>query len=415
MNSVAFYDKIIVNHLIRGGVTMSFDILSEAKRCLNCKVPQCQKGCPINTSIPEVMQTLLKGDLNKAGQTLFDNNPLSMICSLICNHEGQCEGHCVLGKKGTPVHFSSIEHYISDSYFDKMDIECKPKNGIKAAIIGSGPAGITIAILLAKMGYDITIFESKERIGGVLRYGIPEFRLPKSILTRYKHKLLELGVKIRPNVTIGGALEISDLFRDGYKSIFIGTGVWRPKTLGVKGESLGNVHFAIDYLARPEVFKLGETVAIIGAGNSAMDVARSVLRHGAINVTLYSLEDKAAANEKELEYTLLEGADIKYNYSTKEITEEGPIFDTPDGEVHVKADSTIIAISQGPKNKLVSTTQGLKANDHGLLVVDDCGKTTVEGIYASGDVVNGARTVVEAVAYSKKVADAMDRFMQKDL
>ncbi len=153
--------------------------------------------------------------------------------------------------RGEPVHISSIENYVSDTYFDKMQIPCQPKNGKKVAVIGAGPAGITIAILLAKKGYGVTIFDSRDKIGGVLQYGIPAFRLPKSILERYKNKLREIGIKIRPNTTIGGALEIKDLFRDGYQSIFIGTGVWRPKTLGIKGESLGNVHFAIDYLANP--------------------------------------------------------------------------------------------------------------------------------------------------------------------
>lgn len=404
---------------------MAFHVINEAKRCLNCKKPMCMQGCPIHTPIPDMIDTFLHVGLNEAGEKVLENNPLSIICSLVCNHEKQCEGHCVLGRKGQPVHISSIENYISDTYFDKAEIKCAPKNGKKAAIIGSGPAGITIAIILAKRGYDITIFESRSKIGGVLQYGIPDFRLPKTILERYKKKLLSLGIKIRPNTTIGGALEISDLFRDGYRSIFIGTGVWRPKTLGVKGESLGNVHFAIDYLANPDAHDLGNTVAIIGAGNAAMDVARTVSRHGASKVTLYERGTVSAASERELSYAMIDGADIVYCKDTVEITEEGPVFRDvyydEEGNITgystetelVKADSTIVSISQQPKDKLVNTTKGLKANERGLLVTNEDGETTCEGIFASGDVVRGAKTVVEAVAYSKHVADAMDEYMQK--
>ncbi|MEG0215295.1 MAG: FAD-dependent oxidoreductase, partial [Hungatella sp.] len=267
---------------------MAVHVIDEANRCLNCKKPMCQEGCPIHTAIPQMIQAFKNGELNKAGELVFENNPMSVICSLVCNHEKQCEGHCVLGKKGQPVHISSIENYISNTCLDKMEILCEPKNGKKVAVIGAGPAGITIAIMLTKKGYGVTIFDAKDKIGGVLQYGIPEFRLPKTILDRYKKKLLEIGIKIRPNTAIGTALEIKDLLRDGYESIFIGTGVWKPKTLGIKGESLGNVHFAIDYLANPDAYDLGEKIAIIGMGNSAMDVARTALRKGAREVTLYA-------------------------------------------------------------------------------------------------------------------------------
>ena len=403
---------------------MAFHVINEAKRCLNCKKPMCMEGCPIHTPIPDMIHTFLNVGLNEAGEKVLENNPLSMVCSLVCNHENQCEGHCVLGRKGQPVHISSIENYISDTYFDKAEIRCAPKNGKRAAIIGSGPAGITIAIILAKRGYDITIFESRSKIGGVLQYGIPDFRLPKTILERYKKKLLSLGIKIRPNTTIGGALEIGDLFRDGYRAIFIGTGVWRPKTLGVKGESLGNVHFAIDYLANPDAHDLGQTVAIIGAGNAAMDVARTVLRHGATKVTLFERGRTSAASERELSYAMIVGADIVYCKDTVEITDDGPVFRDIyyDEEENItgfssehelyRADSTIVSISQRPKDKLVNTTKGLEANDSGQLITNEDGETTCRGIFASGDVVRGAKTVVEAVAYSKHVADAMDAYMR---
>lgn len=273
---------------------MALHVVNEARRCLNCKVPQCRKGCPINTPIPDMIQLFLQNQLEAAGEMLFLNNPLSIVCSLVCDHEKQCEGHCVLGRKGMPVHISSIENYISDAYLDRLSPVLPASSGKRAAIIGSGPAGITIAVLLAQKGHDVTIFESRERIGGVLRYGIPAFRLPKTILDRYKTQLLKMGIHIRPNTSIGGALTVDDLQRDGYQAIFIGTGVWRPKKLGIPGESLGHVHFAIDYLVDPDVYDLGEHLAVIGAGNSAMDVARTALRKGTKKVSVLCRGPKAA-------------------------------------------------------------------------------------------------------------------------
>lgn len=403
---------------------MSVQILDEANRCLNCKKPMCQEGCPIHTPIPKVIRTFLDEGLEAAGEMLFENNPLSVVCSLVCDHEKQCEGHCVLGRKSVPVHFSSIENYISDTYLDQMTISCAPKNGRMIAMIGSGPASISAAILLTKMGYDVTIFEAKDQIGGVLWYGIPKFRLPKDILLRYKKKLREIGVHIRPNTTIGGALQIDDLLRDGYESIFIGTGVWRPKKLGVKGESLGNVHFAIDYLANPDVYELGNEVVIIGAGNAAMDVARTARRAGVKKVTVYERAPKPNASPREVSYAKIDGVDIITAKDVVEITKDGPVFrDVHYGEngellgfseerTQVHADSTIVSISQLPKSKLVDNTKGLKATDKGLLQTDEKGETTIPGIFASGDVVNGAKTVVEAVAYSKKVVKAMDAYIR---
>ena len=235
---------------------MSLHIIDEANRCLNCKKPMCQQGCPVHTPIPRVIQMFKEHKMTEAGETLFQNNPLSVVCSIVCNHEMQCEGHCVLGKKGNPIHFRSIENYISDGYLDRMEIEKKEKNGKCAAVIGAGPAGITVAVELIRNGYDVTIFEEQDEIGGVMRYGIPEFRLPKTIIKRYEKKLLEMGIQIRPKTIIGSALEIKDLFRDGYQAVFIGTGVGKPKTLGIRGESLSNVHFGINYLANPDAYHL---------------------------------------------------------------------------------------------------------------------------------------------------------------
>ena len=298
-------------------------------------------------------------------------------------------------------------------------------NGMKVAIIGSGPAGLTIAVILARYGYDVTIFEGKDKIGGVLRYGIPEFRLPKSVLDDFQYRHIELkGIKFRPNVHIGGAIGIDDLFRDGYKSIFIGTGVWKPNALHIKGETLGNVHFGINYLNNPDSYHLGERVIVIGAGNAAMDVARTAIRKGARFLTCFSLTQKVAASHHEFSYAQLEGVEFEYNKAPVEITDEGVIFkdveehedgsltDVPGSEKLYPADSVIISISQGPQNRIVSTTTGLAANNRGLLVADETGHTTRPGIFASGDVVNGARTVVEAVAHSKIVAESMHQYMQ---
>lgn len=403
---------------------MADHVINEAKRCLNCKKPMCRTGCPINTPIPQMIHEFLNGGITEAGKMVFENNPLSIICSLVCDHEAQCEGHCIRGIKESSVHISSIENYISSNYFDKMEIVRDPLKNKKAAVIGSGPAGITIATILAKRGYDVTVFESRENIGGVLRYGIPEFRLPKSILDNYRKKLYKLGVRFRPNTTIGGAISVDDLFRDGYLAVFIGTGVWRPNSLNIKGESLGNVHFAIDYLVNPDSYDLGEKVAIIGAGNSAMDVARTALRKGAREVTVYTHSEKVRASVREVEYAQIDGVNFEYCKSPVELTDKGPIFAdiiiNEDGEKMVQAgteklypaDTTFIAVSQGPKDKIVSTTQGIDVNQRGLITVDENGKTTRNGIFAAGDVVNGAKTVVEAVKFSKAVADAMDEYMQ---
>lgn len=406
---------------------MAIHVVEEARRCLQCKRPLCRTGCPIQTEIPRVIDLMLRGELDEAGRILFENNPLSTVCGLVCDHEKQCEGHCILAKKGTPIHFSSIETYISSTYTSKMAQGPAPSNGIKTAIIGAGPAGLTIAVTLAAHGYQVTIFENKDKIGGVLRYGIPQFRLPRTVLDEFEYHHLRLkGIKFRPNTTIGAPISVDDLFRDGYRSVFIGTGVWQPDTLGIKGESLGHVHFGVNYLSNPDSFHLGETVAVIGAGNAAMDVARTALRKGVRSLTCYSRSERITASRHEMEYAKLEGVAFEQNRMPVEITDEGVIFVTTqrvDGKLQpiegtetlVKADSVLISIGQGPKSRIVSTTTGIAVSASGLVVVDENGLTTREGVFASGDVVKGARTVVEAVAHSKKVAQAMHEYMQTDV
>ena len=304
---------------------MGESVLTEAKRCLQCKKPLCKEGCPVNTPVNEIVKMLLEGEISEAGEKLFNNNPLSLVCSLICPHSRQCEGHCILGKKGNPIQVSHIENYISDYYLNLLTIKYKIDKNKKVAIIGSGPAGITIAFILASKGYDITIFEAHDKIGGVMRYGIPEFRLPKEILDRIKEKLIQMGIKIRPNTLIGPTITVDDLFRDGYKAVFIGTGVWKPRGLTIKGETLGNVHYAIDYLKNPNVYTLGKKVCIIGAGNVAMDVARTVLRNGSreVYIIFRAGEEHIEADRIEVEYAKMDGVKFLYYTMPLEISDEG--------------------------------------------------------------------------------------------
>ena len=402
---------------------MAIHVVNEARRCLHCKKPMCREGCPIHTPIPDMIQMFLSNQMEQAGEMLFENNPLSIVCSLVCDHEKQCEGHCVRGIKGEPVHISSIENYISDACLERIDLKRAAAQGKRVAIVGSGPAGITIAVLLAQKGYDVTLFESHDKIGGVLRYGIPDFRLPKSILDRYKTQLVRLGIKIRPNTVIGTTLTLDDLQRDGYKAIFIGTGVWRPRKLGIPGESLGNVHFAINYLQNPDVYDLGDDLVVIGAGNSAMDVARTALRKGVRHVTVFCRRLQAAASAREVDYALADGVEFLYGARPVEITDTAVRYQMASfdeaGNVTALSEvqsfpcsSVIVAVSQGPLDRIVSTTTGLATTDRGLLATDGEGHTTRPGVFASGDVVSGARTVVEAVKYSKEVARAMDEYLQ---
>ena len=403
---------------------MGLHVIDEAKRCLNCKKPRCQEGCPIHTPIPVMIQMLLQGEMPEAAEMVFANNPLSVICSLVCDHEKQCEGHCVKGIKGEPVHISSIENYISDTCFDRMKLEQLPKNGKRIAVVGAGPAGITIAILMACRGYKVTIFEVKEKIGGIMRYGIPEFRLPKSILDRYYVKMKELGILFRLNFALGGSTGVEDLLRDGYHAVFIGTGTWRPYQLHIPGETFGNVHYGINYLNNPDVYDLGDRVLVIGAGNAAMDVARTSIRKGSRHVTVYSITEVPAASPKEVEYAKLDGVEFEYLQTAIEIRDEGAIIcdvEWTEGGKLVKkeetarlvpADSIIISISQGPQDRIVNRDKELQVDERGLLKTDANGETTMPGIFASGDVVTGAKTVVEAVKYSKMIADAMDEYVK---
>lgn len=392
-------------------------IINSAQTCLDCKKPKCQKGCPVGTPIAEMIRLFLAGDIKIAGQKVFDNNPLSIICSLVCPHEKHCEGHCVLNKKYTPVSVGAIENYISTYYLNYREFEKPETNGHAVAIIGSGPAGLSLAMILALKGYEVTIYEGHDQVGGVLRYGIPEFRLDKAIVDKILEKLIKVGVKIRPNTLVGKNITVDDLFRDGFEAVFIGTGVWTPKKLGLKGESLGNVHFAIDYLKNPKAYNLGKKVVVIGAGNVAMDVARTVIRNGANDVSIMYRkgEEDMPAERIEIEHTKIDGVQFDLYKSPTEFTSTGVKYITTDGEEQVEgfaeADSILVSISQQPRDLIVSNTKGINVEREGFVITNENGETTRKGVFASGDVVTGARTVVEAVALSKKVAVAIEEYI----
>jgi NADPH-dependent glutamate synthase beta chain and related oxidoreductases len=407
-------------------------LLNEANRCLLCKNPKCKTNCPISTPIPDIINLYKEGRIMEAGEILFNNNPLSLICSLVCIHENQCKGNCVRGIKGESIRFHDIEQEISEKYLEGVKFEEVSEKKDRIAIIGGGPAGITIAFILANKGYNITIFDAHEKIGGVLRYGIPEYRLPKRVIDMLEEKLIELGVKIRPNTLIGPIITLDRLFEDGYKAVFIGTGVWNPKTLNIKGETLGNVHFAIDYLKSPENYRLGDRVAVIGAGNVAMDAARSAKRNGAKEVTILYRKgfDEMPATKQEIREAKEDDINFELFRAPMEITEQGVrlavtenVVDS-EGKIQTKivegkeeffeCNSTIIAVSQTPRTNIVSNTTELDTNKWGLLITDEKGNTTKKGTFASGDVVTGARTVVEAVVQAKIVAETIEEYCENN-
>ena len=412
-------------------IKLDINLINEdVNKCLLCKVPRCKNNCPISTDIPRVIELYRQGKLEEAGEVLFKNNPLSVVCSIVCPHENQCSGNCIKGIKGEPVEFGNIEHYISMKYLRDLKPVKKSEKGDKVAIVGSGPAGIVMAFILAEKGYDITIFETKHKLGGMLRYGIPEYRLPNSIIDLIEEKLLDLGVKIKYNTLVGPVITLDRLLEDGYKAVFIGTGVWDPKTLNIKGEMSGHVNYAINYLMSPETFNLGKKVIVIGAGNVAMDAARVAKRNGSDVTIVYrkGFEEMTAtkqeikeAKEDEVKFELFKSpveileSGVKFKSVEKILDENGKVsFNIiEDSEEIIECDSVIIAVSQSPKNNIVANTKNLETSKGGLLSVDEFGHTTREGVFASGDVVTGAKTVVEAAANAKKVAEAIDEYCKQ--
>ena len=402
-------------------------IKQEASKCLKCKKAQCSAHCPVSTDVPKVMELFLNGEIRQAGELLFLNNPLSAVTSVICPHERNCTGHCVLGRKGEPVQFYRVEEYISRFFLETTEIPKIEKNGIKIAVAGSGPAGITMSLLLLLKGYDVTMFEAQDNIGGVLRYGIPPFRLSRELLDLYKDIMLRMGLHLRPNTRIGSNILIEDLFPDGYKAVFVSTGTGRPRKLGLIGETLGHVHFAVDYLKSPDAFKLGNRVAIVGAGNVAIDAARTAIRRSHSHVTIlhYMGENDMTANSDEIEMAQIDGVEFIHYAQTIRILENSVRcvqvnrIENEDGSVSfeedyshvfdVPADSVIIAIGQGPGADMKAA--GVKLTQRGLLDVNEWGETNTPGVFAAGDIVSGPRTVVDAVAFTKKVFRRMEEYL----
>lgn len=403
------------------------DLLTEANRCLKCKVAKCKKACPISTDIPTVMNLFLEGHEREAGRVLFENNPLSAICSIVCPHESNCYGNCVLGIKKDPIPFYRIEQYVSGQYVKDCEFELPEKNGMKIAVIGAGPAGISMSILMAQKGFSVTLMEAQDQIGGVLRYGIPDFRLPRERVDAYREVLRRLGVSVKPNCHIGSNLLLEDMFIDGYDAIFLAVGTAKPNRLGLLGETLGHVHFAIDFLKSPKAYDLGKKVAVIGAGNVAMDVARTAVRQAGVEKVILlnnRREEDVTATRIEYAETLADGVECMHLMSVLRITEEGLIavdvdaIPTENGILYeenmlskhtIRADSVILAIGQGPASALSEKAQ-IATTLRGLFVVDENGMTNIPGVFAAGDVVSGPKTVVEAVAQTKKAAEQMMKY-----
>ena len=399
-------------------------IKSEAERCLRCKNPRCSKNCPVGTPVPQVVELFKAGEIKKAGELLFNNNPLSAVTSIICPHERNCYGHCVLGMKGDPIEFYKIEQYISRFYLDTFTVPEIEKKGRRVAVAGAGPAGITMSIILALNGYDVTLFEAEGDIGGVLRYGIPDFRLSKDMLETYKNILLKLGVHIRHNTRIGFNLHSNDLFMDGYKIVFHAFGTGRPNKLGLLGETFGHVHFAIDYLRSPANYSLGRKVAVVGAGNVAIDAARTAIRRGhaeAVIINRAGAEDMPAS-PSEVELAAIDGVEFIHNAQAVKINDRSVscvnVIRTvgEDGRIdyeedftkpfEVEADSVILAIGQGPGAEL-EYGKCVQTSARGFITVDEFGETSTRNVFAAGDIVTGPSTVVQAVAAAIKTSRAV--------
>lgn len=379
-------------------------LLNEANRCLNCKNPLCRINCPISTEIPEIITLFKEDKIIEAGKRLFENNPLSVFCSIVCPHEEQCRGNCIRGIKGKPVDFPKIERFLSENYLNYLSIEKESEKEIEIAVIGGGVAGITSAILLAKKGFEVTIFESFSKLGGVLRYGIPDFRLPRKYIDRMENYLNKLGVKVKYNVTVGSEYGIKELKRDGFKYIILTTGLWKPKKIGVVGESGKNVHYAINYLISPQNYDLGKNVLVIGGGNVAMDAARTAKRFSKNVTIVYRRGEKdMPANREEIEESRKEGVKFIYHHSPKEIKDKEMIFIENNEMKSIPYSSVLIAVSQEPRRELFISEPELEIEEWGTIKVNEKYETSLENVYSCGDIVTGAKTVVLAVKNAKEL------------
>ena len=436
-------------------VTLGFSqdqAVNEAKRCLSCKKPACIAGCPVEIDIKTFIEQIGQGKFIEALDKIKEKNNLPGICGRVCPQETQCEAVCVLNKKNEPINIGKLERFVSDNARSSTTTKPKLKKE-KVATIGSGPAGLTCAADLAKMGYKVTIFESLHLSGGVLTYGIPEFRLPKKIVNDEIEYIKNLGVKIQTNMVIGKIYTLDELFKHDFSAIFIGTGAGLPQFLGIEGENLNRVYSANEFLTRVNLMKayrfpgydtpinMGKNVAVIGAGNVAMDAARSALRLGAEEVTIVyrRSEKEMPARIEEIEHAKEEG--IKFNLLTapKKIMADNRSYingmecikmelGQPDesgrrrpvpikgSEFIFKCDTVIVAIGQTPHPLLIQASPKLKTAKYGNIVVDpQTMQTSIEGVFAGGDIVTGADTVISAMGAGKKSATAIDKYITQKM
>lgn len=427
--------------------------MEEASRCLNCKHKPCVSGCPVNVRIPEFVAKVAEGKFEEAYEIITSTNSLPAISGRVCPQENQCEGKCVRGIKGESVSIGRLERFCADYHMKHSDAKAvKPQsNGKKVAVIGAGPSGLTCAGDLAKKGYEVTVFEAFHTAGGVLVYGIPEFRLPKAIVKKEVENLQDLGVEVKTNMVIGRVLSVDELFEMGYKAIFIGSGAGLPSFMGIEGEDLIGVYSANEYLTRTNLMKAyledydtpiikSKSVAVVGGGNVAMDAARCAKRLGTENVYIVYRRgmEEMPARKEEVHHAMEEGIIFKNlnnpvkilgdengrvrameciemelgepdaSGRRKPIAKEGSNFELP-------VDTVIMSIGTSPNPLIRSTTPGLDTNKRGCLIVnEDTMQTTREGVYAGGDAVTGAATVILAMGAGKQAAQSIDEYLSKN-
>lgn len=425
--------------------------IGEAKRCLNCKNKPCVSGCPVNVRIPEFIEKVAAGDFAEAYEIITSTNSLPAICGRVCPQENQCEGKCIRGIKGEPVGVGRLERFVADWHkanIGNAAVEKVESNCVKVAIIGSGPAGLACAGDLVNLGYEVTVFESLHKEGGVLVYGIPQFRLPKDIVGYEIETLAKKGVKFIHNVVIGKSLYIDDLFDEGYKAVFIGTGAGLPMFMNIPGENLVGVYSANEYLTRINLMKAykdeydtpikrNKNVVVVGAGNVAMDAARCAKRMGAdVHVVYRRSRAEMPARAEEIEHAEEEG--IKFhllNNPVRILGDENNCVNRiecikmelgePDAsgrrrpipiegsEYIIEADAVIMALGTKLNNLIEQTTPNLDLNERGGVFADENGCTSREGVFAGGDAVTGAATVIRAMGAGKKAAAAMDEYLKR--
>ena len=424
--------------------------INEAKRCLNCKNKPCVTGCPVQIDIPSFIACVAEGDFAGAYKVITKSSSLPAVCGRVCPQETQCESKCVRGKKGEAVAIGRLERFVADWHNSQPDaqVEKPAPNGHKAAIIGSGPSGLACAGDLAKKGYDVTIFEALHLAGGVLSYGIPEFRLPKTIVQKEIEGLKALGVKVETNTVVGKTISVDELMQEeGFETVFIGSGAGLPRFMNIPGENLNGVYSANEFLTRINLMKAykdgsatpikaGSKAVIVGGGNVAMDAARCAKRLGAeVYIVYRRTENELPARAEEVEHAKEEGIIFKFLTNPTEITstENGWVksvicqemeLSEPDASgrakpvpkegafIEIEADTVIMSIGTSPNPLIKSTTAGLDTQKWGGIIADENGLTSKEGVYAGGDAVTGAATVILAMGAGKKAAAAMDEYMQ---